>query len=412
MGKASIVSIGNELLNGHTTDTNATYICRQLLSIGVPVVSVYAVGDDISKIVEAMKRASADGDIVIATGGLGPTDDDLTRQAFAELLKTELLLDERLLEGIEAYFKKRNLVMPEKNRIQACIPKGAKAIENPNGTAPGILAEMKGKMLFALPGVPAEMKEMLDNFVLPYLQKQGTGEWSVIKKVRCVGAGESVIAEKLGDLMKRGRNPLINCTVDTGVISLHVIATAQDKQEAEEMAERDIEKLRAILGDLVFGEDEQTLAEVVGRELARQRKTLATAESCTGGLVAKLITDVAGSSDYFTQGWITYSNKAKVEQLDVSQELIDTYGAVSEQVAAAMAIGAKHKAGSDFAIAITGIAGPGGGTEQKPIGLVFIAVSSDNNSKTTTLMLSGNREMIRTRAALSALNMLRLQLKG
>lgn len=212
--------------------------------------------------------------------------------------------------------------------------------------------------------------------------------------------------------MRRGRNPLINCTVDTGVISLHVISTAKDKQEAEKMAERDIEQLRMILGDMVYGEDEQTLAEAAGRELASRRKTLATAESCTGGLVAKLITDIPCSSDYFTHGWITYSNKAKVEQLGVSQELIDKYGAVSEQVAAALATAARRKAGSDFAIAITGIAGPGGGTEQKPIGLVFIAVSSDNNCQVAQLMLSGSREMIRTRAALTAINMLRLQLKG
>jgi nicotinamide-nucleotide amidase len=412
MAKASIVSIGNELLNGHTTDTNATYICRQLLSIGVQVVSVYAVGDDISKIVEMLKRAAADGDIVIATGGLGPTDDDLTRQAFAELLNAELILDERLLEGVGGFFKKRELPMPEKNRIQACIPKGAEAIENPSGTAPGILAKMKGRILFALPGVPAEMKAMIENSVLPRLRKEGGGEWTVIKKVRCFGAGESAIAEKLGDLMKRGRNPLINCTVDTGVISLHVIATAKDKQQAEEMAERESEQLRTILGELVYGEDEQTMAEVVGRELARQRKTIVTAESCTGGLVAKLITDIPGSSDYFTQGWITYSNKAKVEQLGVSQELIDKYGAVSEQVAAAMATGAKRIAGSDFAIAITGIAGPGGGTEKKAVGLAYIALSSDNDCQTERLMLSGSREMIRTRAAVSALNMLRLKLKG
>ncbi|MGA2091828.1 MAG: competence/damage-inducible protein A [Sedimentisphaerales bacterium] len=411
MAKASIVSIGNELLNGHTTDTNATYICRQLLSIGVPVVSVYAVGDDISKIAEALKRAAADGDIVIATGGLGPTDDDLTRQAFAELLSAKLCLDEKLLDGIRGFFEKRNLPMPERNKIQACIPDGAEAIENPSGTAPGILAKMKGRTLFALPGVPAEMKAMVENSVLPYLRKQGSSEWTVIKKVKCFGAGESAIAEKLGDLMRRGRNPLINCTVDTGVISLHVIATAKDKQQAEVMAQRESKRLRTILGELVYGEDEQTMAEVVGRELAGQRKTLATAESCTGGLVAKLITDIPGSSDYFTQGWVTYSNKAKVEQLGVSQKLIDKYGAVSEQVAAAMAMAAKRIAGSDFAIAITGIAGPGGGIERKPVGLVYIGVSSDNDCQTERLMLSGSREMIRMRAAVSALNMLRLKLK-
>ena len=411
MSTASIVSIGNELLIGHTADTNCSYLCSRLLSIGIPVVSVYTVGDDVGQIVRALKRAADDADIVIATGGLGPTDDDLTRQAFAELLNVELKLDSKLLEEIRRFFEKINVQMPERNAIQAHIPAGAQPIENPIGTAPGICAEKQNKLFFALPGVPVEMKQIFEASVLSRLQKQGSDRFVIIRKVRCFGGGESVIAEKLGDLMKRGRNPLINSTVDSGVITLHVVADAKTKQQAEQLAQKDIEHLKSLLGDLVFGTDDQTLPEVVGGQLAQQHKTVAVAESCTGGLLAKLLTDISGSSAYFTHGWITYSDKAKTEQLGIAPRAIEKNGAVSEQVASAMALAARQKAGTDFAIAVTGIAGPTGGTEQKPVGIVFISVSSDNNCQTKRFLFSHTRDIIRHRAALTALNMLRLALK-
>ena len=411
MAKASIVTIGNELLNGHTTDTNATYVCQKLLSIGIPVVSVYTVGDDIALIVRALKRATEDADVVIVTGGLGPTDDDLTRQAFAEFLNVKLRLDESLLANIRQFFKKRNLPMPERNAIQAHIPAGACPVENPLGTAPGICARIQDKLLFALPGVPFEMEQMFEASVLPRLQRQGGDKFIVIRKVRCVGAGESVIAEKLSNLMDRRRNPLINSTVNAGIITLHIVATGRDKQKAEQLAQSDIVHLRELLGDLIFGFDDQTLPEVVGRQLAEQKKTLATAESCTGGLVAKLITDIPGASDYFNYGWITYSDKAKVEQLSVPKELIDRYGAVSEEVASAMSKAALKKAKADFAIAVTGIAGPTGGTEQKPVGLLYISVCSDKNCQIKRFLFSQTRDIIRQRAAMAALNMLRLALR-
>jgi nicotinamide-nucleotide amidase len=411
MSTASIVSIGNELLIGHTTDTNAAFICQQLLSIGVSVVSVYTVGDDIGQIVLALKRATDDADIVVATGGLGPTDDDLTRQAFAELLDAKLQLDSTLLETIRQFFAKRGLQMPEKNAIQAHIPAGAQPIENPIGTAPGICARFQQKILFALPGVPVEMKQMFEASVLPRLKQQGGKGFTVVRKIRCFGAGESVIAEKLGNLMGRQRNPLINSTVDSGVITLHVVADAKTKRQAEQLTKKDIEHLKSLLGDLIFGTDDQTLPEVVGGLLTQKHKTIAIAESCTGGLLAKLLTDIPGSSAYFTHGWITYSDKAKTEQLGIAPRAIEKNGAVSEQVASAMALAAQQKARSDFAIAITGIAGPTGGTEQKPVGLVYISVSSDNNCQTKRFLFSHTRDIIRHRAALTALNMLRLALK-
>jgi nicotinamide-nucleotide amidase len=410
MKKASIINIGNELLNGQTLNTNVTYLSSELFSNNIPVVSSYTISDDADAIIRVLNLAVADADIILVTGGLGPTDDDLTRQALAGYLGTELQLQADLLEKLEDYFKKRDLRMPEKNKIQAYIPAGAKPLENSRGTAPGIMAEVKGKMIFTLPGVPSEMKRMFAGLVLPKLQRFAAGQAVVVRKLRCFGAGESTIAELLGSACKRGRNPLVNCTVESGMITLHIIATSKERNAARQMAEKEEQKIRNILGELVFGTAEQSLAEVVGEKLARQKKTLAVAESCTGGLVAKLLTDIPGASEYFTHGWITYSNIPKTTELGVKADLIEKYGAVSEQVAQAMAFCAREKARTDFAIGITGIAGPDGGTEQKPVGLVYISINSDNCCDTKRCLFSHDRPSIRLRAAQTALNMLRLKL--
>jgi len=430
MKKASIVSIGNELLRGQTIDTNTTYLSGELLSIGIPIVSFYTVGDDVDAIVRAFNLASTDADIVLATGGLGPTDDDLTRQGLASFLGVELQLQTELLDRMQNFFTKRNLQMSEKNKIQAYIPAGAKAFANPLGTAPGIIAEVnpvrklewgpkgrsflsngvKGKLLVALPGVPSEMKQMFAESVLPELQRFAGTQAVVLRKLRCFGTGESNIAELLGPLMQRGRNPLIDCTAKHGIITLTITATAKDKDKAHQMAEESEKLLRNKLGELVYGTEEQTLAEVVGERLARQKMTIAVAESCTGGTLAKLLTDIPGASGYFTHGWVTYSNTAKAGELGVPADLIEKYGAVSEQVAQAMAQGARKKARTDFAIGITGIAGPAGGTEQKPVGLVYISVDSDDGCDTKQCLFSHDRRFIRVRAAQTALNMLRMKL--
>jgi len=405
MIKASIVSVGNEILSGQTVDTNAAHLSAVLLLIGVPVVSSYAVRDEIDAIVRGLNLASADADVILTTGGLGPTDDDLTRQALAKFLGVELeLQDER-----DTRFAGRDRQMPERNKIQAYIPAGAKALAN-IGTAPGIMAESEGKLFFALPGVPMEMKRMFEESVRPELERFAGGQAVVVKKLKCFGAGESTIAELLGTMMQRGRNPLINCTVSSGIITLHIIATADDKEKAEQMAKKDEKLLQSTLGELIYGVRDQSLAEVVGEKLAQRGKTIAVAESCTGGLLAKLLTDNPGSSKYFTYGWITYSNEAKTSELGVPAELIQEYGAVSEQVARAMAIGARKKAGTDYAISITGIAGPAGGTEQKPVGLVYISVDSENGCDTKRCFFYHGRQFIRLRAAQTVLNILRLKL--
>jgi len=407
---ASIVSIGNELLSGQTVDANAAYLSGELLSIGITVVSYYTIGDDTDAIVRAFNLAAADADIVLATGGLGPTDDDLTRQGFAKFLGAELQLQTELLHRIQNFFTKRNLQMSERNKIQAYIPAGAKALANPLGTAPGIMAEVKGKLLVALPGVPSEMRQMFTELVLPELRSFAGTQAVVVRKLKCFGTGESNIAELLGPLMQRGRNPLIDCTAKHGIITLTINATAKDKDKAHLMAEKSEKSLRNKLGKLVYGTGEQTLAEVVGEKLARQKMTIAVAESCTGGTLAKLLTDIPGASRYFTHGWVTYSNTAKTSELGVPADLIEKYGAVSEQVAQAMAQGARKKAQTDFAIGITGIAGPAGGTEQKPVGLVYISVDSDDGCDTKQCLFSHDRRFIRLRAAHTALNILRLKL--
>ena len=411
MRRASIVSVGNEILAGATVDTNAAHLSAELLSIGIPVVSSYAVGDEIERIVRGLELASTDAEVILLSGGLGPTDDDLTRQALAKFLNVELKLDNELLESIREYFARRNLKMVARNEIQAHLPAGAKALPNNRGTAPGIRAESDGKLFFAMPGVPPEMKQMFAESVLPELRRLAGGQAVAIRKLRCFGAGESTIAQRLGPIMERGRNPLINCTTHYGVITLHVVATAEDAENAERMALKDEESLRQTLGEVVYGTGEQTLARVVGERLIRLGKSISVAESCTGGLLAKLITDVPGASEYFTRGWVTYSNEAKSSELGVPAGLIERHGAVSEQVAREMARGARQKARTDFAIGITGIAGPGGATEQKPAGLVYISVDSNRGCDTKRCIFTHERRFVRLRSAQTALNMLRLKLK-
>lgn len=409
--KASIVSIGNEVLNGRTVDTNAAYIARGLRAISVPVVSMYVAPDEVGAIRRVLDLAASDADVVVISGGLGPTDDDLTRQAMADFLGEELVLHEELLARIQQFFDRRRVAMAARNTIQAHIPAGAKAIENDMGTAPGVEARKGGTVLFALPGVPTEMERMLEASVLPRVRELAGSQVIVAKRLKCFGAGESTIAEMIGDAMQRGRNPLVNCTVHAGVITLEVVATSSDRSKAEEMAAGEEASLRRALGTLLYGVEDQTPAEVVGEKLVQAGKTLAVAESCTGGLLAKLITDVPGSSRYFLCGWVTYSNEAKSRQLGVLPALIETHGVVSEHVVVAMAQGARHNAGADFAVGITGIAGPEGGTEHKPVGLVYIAVSSRDSTDTSRYVFPYDRSAVRLRAAQTALNLLRLKLE-
>ncbi len=411
MKKACIISIGNELLNGQTVDTNANWLCRELLTLGIPTEGVWVVGDTLERIVLCLQQASELADVILITGGLGPTDDDLTRQALAQFLAVELEFKPELFEELQAFFKARQIAMAPINRVQAFIPAGARAIPNKKGTAAGIYAKKGQKEYFSVPGVPSEMKGMYQADIGPLLRQSHNGPIVLTRKVRCFGAGESTIAQMLGDMMKRGQNPLLNCTVSGGDITLHCVAQADTFQQAEQMISVQKRQISTLLGSLVYSTEDKSLPEVLGEKLKNAKKTLATAESCTGGLLGKMITDVSGSSQYYMGGWVTYSNGAKIRDLGVPTQLIDQYGAVSEPVARALAAGASQKAGSDAAIAITGIAGPEGGNEQKPVGLVYIAVQLDGDVLVREFRFPPQtRETVRQRAALSAINMLRIKL--
>ena len=411
MSKACLISVGNELLCGRTVDTNAAWLSGKLFAVGVQTDSVRLVADEIADIVAALRDATAKADIVLVTGGLGPTDDDLTRQALAEFLGVELIFYPDLAAQIESFFASRGLAMPARNRVQAYIPKGASPIDNARGTAPGVLYETADTLIALMPGVPNEMKGMFDATVLPRIARRIGGAVVRSANLRLFGAGESMVAEKLGDRMLRGKNPLLNCTVSEGIITLQLVASAPTAPQADALLAQHQAELKTLLGELVFGDGEQTLQEAVGQLLKTQQKTLAVAESCTGGMVAKMLTDVAGSSGYFQCGWVTYSNAAKTKLLGVPSELIAQYGAVSEPVAAAMARGAAQNAPADCAIAITGIAGPDGGTPEKPVGLVYIAVQVDGDCRVQQCRFPNvGRASVRLRAAQTALNLLRLRL--
>jgi nicotinamide-nucleotide amidase len=410
--KACIVSVGNELLNGQTTDTNTVWLAGKLFEAGIPTVGGWTVQDDINSIVEALKAAEKKADIILVTGGLGPTDDDVTRQAAAAYLGSDLEFHADILSRLKFFFEKRGKVMAEKNRSQACIPAGCEILENLYGTAPGFWCQNKGVILGVMPGVPAEMKRMFEEKVLPRIQKMHSDHIVVSGKVRCFGPGESDIAQALGNLMDRGRNPLINCTCGSGEIILHIVAQTRDRQSGIKLVEQDKKTLTELLGEWVYGYDEEPLAAVVGSLLRHTGRTIALAESCTGGLVSKMLTDIPGSSDYVLAGWVTYSNEAKIRFLDVPAHLIEKYGAVSEPVARAMAVGVAEKSGADVAASITGIAGPGGGSEEKPVGLVYIGISAGGETFVKECRFpAANRDFIRRRAALAALNLVRGQLR-
>lgn len=411
MTRAYLISIGNELLSGQTVDTNAAWLAGQLLAAGIATAGVSLVPDETDRIVQTLKEACRLADLVLLTGGLGPTDDDLTRQALADFTGRPLEFQPELLAEIESYFSRLGRPMAVRNRIQAYLPRGAAVLHNPVGTAPGIRIEQGGKVYAAMPGVPSEMKKMFADCILPELKSRSNGETVIVKKVRCFGPGESDLAEKLGDRMSRDCNPLINCTVGEGVITLHIVARAADREAAMGLAEKDRRMLCELLGDWVFGFDEETLPQVLADKLVRQGKTLAFAESCTGGLCSKLMTDLPGSSRYFLAGWVTYSNEAKMRELGVPEELLRQYGAVSAPVAEAMAQGVAQRSGADVTAAITGIAGPEGGTEQKPVGTVYISVWIEGKCQVMPCRFSPvSREAVRLRSALTALNWIRLKL--
>lgn len=406
--KAIIVSIGDELITGQTVDTNAAWLSEELMARGVQVVEHITVGDNQENMVKALRQSADTADTVVVTGGLGPTDDDITRQALAEVLGVELVLHEPSLRHIEQIFARSKRGMPARNRIQAMIPKGCQVIQNPMGTAAGIHANLNAADLFFIPGVPKEMRLMSQESVFPRItEDRPDREVFKSKKLRLFGISESALADTLGTLMKRGQNPLVNCTVSTGIITLNVIARAADITLANNLIAPVELEIRERVGNRLFGTCNDTLAEVVGKLLKDAGENLAVAESCTGGLLAKELTDQPGASEVFLGGWVCYSNQTKMDSLGVAPTWFESDGAVSEPVAGELAENARSAAGSDYALGITGLAGPSGGTDKKPVGLVYIGLATRTETVVNKFVFNGDREMIRQLSVYNALDMLR-----
>ncbi|HPZ06591.1 MAG TPA: competence/damage-inducible protein A, partial [Candidatus Eremiobacteraeota bacterium] len=406
---AEIISIGQELVLGEIIDTNGAYLAEKFTRVGIEVRYHTRVGDYKSDLTEALKIAVKRANLILCSGGLGPTEDDITRQVIAEFCNLPLILNEEALAQIEAIFRERNLKMPENNRIQAMIPEGATIIPNKSGTAAGFCLAYRGIEIIALPGVPSEMKKMFEKLVYPELQSRSKN--IIVKKLlNCFGISESALGQKIAHLMDTERNPFVGTRVRCGIISVRIQAKSRTKEEALSLISDTEKEIRSLLGTFIFGEGEERLEDVIFSKLAEKKMTLSTAESCTGGLIAHKLTNVSGISEYFLEGIVSYSNEAKIKLLHVPEELIVTYGAVSPQVAESMATGVRSLSGSDLSIGVTGIAGPTGGTAEKPVGLVYIAVSTLEKLQTEKFLFRGSREEIKERAANSALNILRLLL--
>lgn len=410
--RAGIVSVGTELVTGQCVDTNSAWLSSRLTERGIAVVEHVTVGDDVSGLDAAVRRIMVTGELLIVTGGLGPTADDITRDGLARALEAPLIESAEAMGQIRAFFERWQRPMPESNRLQALIPRGCEVLPNTRGTAPGILFRRERVLIAALPGVPTEMKAMFEATVAPMLPKEG-GACTRSVRLHCFGISEAKLGETIHDLMRRDRNPLVGTTASQAVLAVRILATAESEARANELLTADEAEVRRRLGTVVYGNEEDTLQSVVVAMLTRSGRTVSTAESCTGGGLAERITEVPGSSVVFPRGFITYSNEAKAEMLGVSAELIAEHGAVSEPVARAMALGCRARAKTDFALAITGIAGPSGGSPpERPVGLAYIALADASECAVQRILFGEHlvRQEIRDRACKTALNMLRLRL--
>jgi nicotinamide-nucleotide amidase len=435
--QAIILSVGDELVLGQTVDTNSAFLSAQLARHGISTVYHCTVADDQASIAESIRSAAGRADVIIVTGGLGPTEDDLTRQGLADALDVALVEDPASIDQLNAFFAGRGKTPSPNNMVQALHPQGSTMIENTCGTAPGIKAQLAGSAIYVTPGVPSEMRAMFELSIGPRLWadpatssanptgKPAAGRFIRSAKVNTFGLGESLAAQRLGSLMARGRNPQVGTTVTDGVISVRIRSEGDDESSVEQALNDTLAQVETLLGPLCFGRDEQTLQDDLVHKLREHKLTLATAESCTGGLIGKRVTEVSGSSEIYLGGWITYSNQMKIAQLGVPEALIAEHGAVSQEVARAMASGTLTHSGADLAVGITGIAGPGGGTAQKPVGTVWLGLAwqeagrpgagraeAGANTEAVLLQLSGDRSTVRDRATKHALQRLRFHLLG
>jgi nicotinamide-nucleotide amidase len=402
---AEIITIGTELLLGQLVDTNTVTIAAGVAGIGIDVYRQTSVGDNESRIAQALTQALERADIAVCAGGLGPTIDDLTREAVAAATGRPLVRDEAAVAELQAWFARVGRTMSSNNERQAMIPRGANILENPKGTAPGFALELGEKIIVAMPGPPRELEPMLHNKVLPLLARKYNLHSVIATRVlRTIGISESEIDTRIADLFRAGVNPSIAVLAHLGQVDVKITAKAPTLEQANALIDELAPEVKRRLGDHVFSDDGASLPAALGKRLRARGLTISTAESCTGGLLGELITSVAGSSEYYRGGVVAYSNEAKSKLLGVSPDLIARCGAVSEEVAAAMASGAAASFGSTLALSITGVAGPGGGTPEKPVGLTYIGLADARSGVSVRrLMIAGDREAVRHRASLNAL---------
>ncbi len=405
--KASILAIGSELLTPQRADTNALFLTRKLLEVGVEVVLRQTVADDLRLLTAAFRHALLTSDLVIATGGLGPTEDDLTREAAAAALGRGLVRDDAYLEALRERFARYGRVMAPVNEKQADLLEGALLIKNPRGTAPAQRIEAEGKLLVLLPGPPGEMEPLFDAQVLPFLRERAGGAVLKTRVLRIASMGESEVEQLVAPIYKQWRNPRTTILGAPGQVELHLVADAAGDAEADARIEALAQPIREALAGRIYSEDGRDLAQVVAALLKERGLTIALAESCTGGLLAARLSDEPGSSAYLERGLVTYSNAAKSELLGVPAELIAEQGAVSEEVARAMAGAAMQSARTSIGVGITGIAGPDGGTPDKPVGLVYVALAGAAGDRVRRAHFPGDRERVRQQAVQAALEMLR-----
>lgn len=403
---AEILAVGTELLMGQIANTNAQYISQKLNTIGVNVYYHSVVGDNPTRLKAALKLALERVDVVIMTGGLGPTQDDLTKETVAQMFEEKLVLHDESLQKIEEYFKRVNRPMAKNNIKQAYLPENCIVVENNNGTAPGCIIEKGNKIVIMLPGPPSEMRPMIDDTVIPYFEEKSP-EKIFSKYLRVFGVGESLLEEKIIDLIDNQSSVTIATYAKEGEVTVRITTKSNDTSLAQKELNSIEQEIVKILGDSVYSNEDKELYEVAAELLLEKKVSIAFAESCTGGLISSVITDVPGISAVFDRTVVSYSNKSKVESLGVKQETLDKYGAVSRETAIEMAEGIRRVAGTDLGLSVTGIAGPDGGTEEKPVGLVYVALADKSGTKCKELKLSGNRKRVRNSTMLNAFDMIR-----
>ncbi|MEW5975760.1 MAG: competence/damage-inducible protein A [Acidobacteriota bacterium] len=407
---AEIIAIGSELLSPNRMDTNSLFLTGRLNSIGIEIDLKSVVGDGEERLEQVVREAVKRSSLVIATGGLGPTEDDVTRKVFARVLKRQMVLDERVLERIQERFRRRGLQMSANNARQALVPVGATLLDNVAGTAPGLWMEEEGCHIILLPGPPSELKPMFDAACMPRLTDLAGGFRLFTQVFKVTGLTESKVDDLIAPLYVPYKNPVTTILASPGEVQVHLTGRGRSEEEAKRVVVELADKIEYALGDHIFSRGEESLEQIVGYYLLMRQMTLSVAESCTGGLISQRLTSVPGSSNYFLCGVACYSNESKIELAGIPPLMIEMNGAVSAEVAKGLAEGIRKKTGSTIGLGVTGIAGPGGGSLDKPVGLVHLALAMETGIDHQELRLGGDRERIRFWASQLALDMVRRKL--